>query len=139
MSKFVQTVDHEEPIATTREGYAELGHEARPLLSAIREKCIECSGWSPKEVRLCRVTSCALFPFRMGSNPWRKEMTPEARQQVGNRLKARKPLPIGGEYDGDAEGAQGSSGDQLRAEKTPVISTKKDGDARPGTDGSVQL
>ena len=33
---------------------------------AIRKKCIDCSGFSLKEVRECRITTCALHPFRMG-------------------------------------------------------------------------
>jgi len=35
-------------------------------ISAIREKCLECSNWSFSEVEKCPVKDCALFPFRMG-------------------------------------------------------------------------
>jgi len=35
-------------------------------LKAIRAKCINCSGFQPKEVKECPVKSCALWPFRMG-------------------------------------------------------------------------
>ena len=38
-------------------------------VKAIRRKCIDCSGGSLKEVRLCQVRECALYPFRMGKNP----------------------------------------------------------------------
>lgn len=38
--------------------------------SAIRAKCVECSGGSLKEVQECRVFKCALYPFRMGENPF---------------------------------------------------------------------
>ena len=38
-------------------------------VKAIRKKCIDCSGGSLKEVRLCQVTECELYPFRMGRNP----------------------------------------------------------------------
>ena len=34
---------------------------------AIREKCLECSGDSPKEVTLCHLFDCSLWPFRTGS------------------------------------------------------------------------
>lgn len=37
---------------------------------AIREKCIDCSGGSPTEVRKCAVFKCALWPFRMGRSPF---------------------------------------------------------------------
>lgn len=38
-------------------------------LRSIREKCLDCSCQQPTEVRDCPVTSCALYPFRMGKNP----------------------------------------------------------------------
>lgn len=41
--------------------------------SAIRAKCVECSGGSLKEVAECRVSKCALYPFRMGENPFHKK------------------------------------------------------------------
>lgn len=40
----------------------------RPL-KAIREKCIDCSGGSEKEVRECVVKNCALYHYRMGRYP----------------------------------------------------------------------
>lgn len=42
----------------------------RNPLKAIRAKCLECCGGSPKEVRLCSDTNCALHPFRKGQNPF---------------------------------------------------------------------
>lgn len=33
---------------------------------AIREKCLECSGWIPKIVANCEFTHCPLFPYRSG-------------------------------------------------------------------------
>ena len=44
---------------------------ASPVKS-IRKHCLECSGQSPKEVRLCLITHCPLYPYRMGENPNRK-------------------------------------------------------------------
>jgi hypothetical protein len=39
------------------------------ILIAIRQNCLECSGHQPSEVRVCRITSCDLWPFRFGSDP----------------------------------------------------------------------
>ena len=50
--------------------YAE---KVRNPKTAIRAKCVECSGGSLKEVAECRVTGCALHPFRMGVNPFNKK------------------------------------------------------------------
>lgn len=38
--------------------------------SAIRAKCIECSGGSLSEVRECVIKRCALYPFRLGEDPF---------------------------------------------------------------------
>ena len=38
-------------------------------LRAIREKCVDCSGGSREEVRVCPVRSCALWRFRHGRRP----------------------------------------------------------------------
>jgi hypothetical protein len=109
VSEHVQFADHEEPVATTRAGYLELGHEARPVLDAIREKCFDCSGASWREVKLCRSTACALYPFRLGSNPWRREPSDEQREAASRRMIAvrNRPNPIGG------NGGDGSAGTEV--------------------------
>ena len=38
-------------------------------MSAIREKCLECSNWQCKEVENCPAKDCALYPFRFGRYP----------------------------------------------------------------------
>ena len=38
-------------------------------LSALREKCLECTGWSNKDVSECPASDCALHPFRFGRYP----------------------------------------------------------------------
>ena len=39
------------------------------ILSAIREKCLDCAGGSWLEVRECGSGNCALRPFRFGADP----------------------------------------------------------------------
>ncbi len=41
-------------------------------LKAIRAKCLDCSCWQPKEVRLCVHEGCPLHHYRFGKNPNRK-------------------------------------------------------------------
>lgn len=36
---------------------------------AIRLYCLDCSGGSPKEVTLCVIGDCPLYPFRFGNSP----------------------------------------------------------------------
>ena len=46
-----------------------LGHPESPI-KAIRAKCIDCSGGYAAEARKCVAITCALWPFRMGYNPF---------------------------------------------------------------------
>lgn len=41
-------------------------------IKAIRAKCLECMCGQATEVRLCPITDCSLYPYRMGHNPNRK-------------------------------------------------------------------
>jgi len=68
-------------------------------IRAIREKCFECQGGrkSPgykKRVRECARVECALFPYRMGSNPRHKnrEQPPRVKNLLGEVLFLRKKL-----------------------------------------------
>ncbi|OLR55601.1 hypothetical protein BHK98_05695 [Hornefia porci] len=36
-------------------------------IKAIRAYCIECSGGMTKEIKLCTVEKCPLYPYRMGN------------------------------------------------------------------------
>ena len=59
----------------------------RPL-EAIRKKCLQCVCDSTKAVRECTTESCALHPFRMGDDPFRKkrEYTEEQLEELRQRL-----------------------------------------------------
>ena len=36
---------------------------------AIKLKCLDCSSISPKEVTLCHIFDCTLWPYRTGASP----------------------------------------------------------------------
>lgn len=57
-------------------------------LKAMRAKCLDCVCGSAKEVERCPVTTCALYPYRMGKSPTRKgrKMTAEQREAAVERL-----------------------------------------------------
>jgi hypothetical protein len=38
-------------------------------MKAIRAKCLDCSGDSYSEVKLCPSTECPLYPYRFGKRP----------------------------------------------------------------------
>lgn len=41
-------------------------------IKAIRAHCLDCMCGQATEVRLCPITDCSLYPYRMGHNPSRK-------------------------------------------------------------------
>ena len=38
-------------------------------IKAIRAKCLDCSGGSSHETKLCPVLDCSLYRYRLGKNP----------------------------------------------------------------------
>jgi len=38
-------------------------------IKAMRAKCMDCTCYQPKEIRLCPLITCALWPYRMGKRP----------------------------------------------------------------------
>ena len=38
-------------------------------IKTIRKKCLDCCSGKVKEVRLCQVVECALYPYRFGRRP----------------------------------------------------------------------
>jgi hypothetical protein len=75
-----------DPATMTPEEWAQTGHEKRPLLSVLRAKCLDCR-LSREEVRKCSAFGCALWPYRMGSNPFITPMSEERREAASVRLK----------------------------------------------------
>ena len=59
-------------------------------LEAIRAKCLDCSGGDTKEVKLCPMTACALYPFRRGKKPRvDREYSPEEAAQLAARFRSK--------------------------------------------------
>ena len=60
-------------------------------IKAIKAKCLDCCCGQREEVKLCPVTDCPLWNFRLGKNPNRsRSLTDEQRAAAAERLaKAR--------------------------------------------------
>ena len=61
------------------------------LLKIIRRKCLDCVCYQPREIELCPTERCALWPYRMGKDPYKtprqmsdaqKESLAKARQKA---------------------------------------------------------
>jgi hypothetical protein len=71
----------------------------RPL-RAIRAKCLECSGGSVPEVRLCGMQDCPLWPYRMGRNPQRAGLGGHVIGRGKISRKNARELGVGAEKGG---------------------------------------
>lgn len=56
-------------------------------IKAIRAKCLDCCCFQYNEVKLCTATGCPLYAFRLGKNPYRKEMSEEQKAKTSERMK----------------------------------------------------
>ncbi|MCX7010526.1 MAG: hypothetical protein NTY53_25330 [Kiritimatiellaeota bacterium] len=45
-------------------------------MMAIRAKCVDCCCRQLKEIRLCEIETCSLWPYRMGHRPGGTTPTP---------------------------------------------------------------
>ena len=48
------------------------GHHGGSLMRVIRAKCLDCSAGNRAEVAACTAVGCALWPYRMGRNPFKR-------------------------------------------------------------------
>ena len=60
-----------DPRSIPESGLAGGGPAFRTLAEAARAKCLDCCGGQLREVRFCLALTCPLWPFRMGTDPFR--------------------------------------------------------------------
>jgi hypothetical protein len=70
-----------DPRAMSADELAQLGHARVSPLRALRLKCLDCCNDAAQEVRLCTAVNCPSWPFRMGKNPWRAQLSAAVRTQ----------------------------------------------------------
>jgi hypothetical protein len=76
-----------DPRGMTPDELKEIGHEGMSPLQAIRAHCLDCCVYREKEVALCTAVKCPSWPFRMGTDPWRKPAS-QARREAARRRMA---------------------------------------------------
>ena len=80
----------------SKDGYKVIDLNRR---KAIRERCLNCSGWIPKEVSNCASGDCPLYPFRSGKgkqNPKKRKKAIRAYCRwcmCGQRSEVSKCVP----------------------------------------------
>jgi hypothetical protein len=73
----------------SRDQIAAAGHDAAPLLKVLRAKCLDCSAGDRSEVAKCTATGCALWPYRMATNPFGKPRGIPIRANTSNSANRR--------------------------------------------------
>jgi hypothetical protein len=89
-----------DPREMTQDELRASGHEPMSPLEALRRRCLDCCVGQANEVAVCPVVQCPSWPFRMGTNPWRRpasEGRREAARRVMTKLNARRRKGDGAE------------------------------------------
>jgi hypothetical protein len=60
-----------DPRTVPEKDWRAAGLPSRTLAEAARAKCLDCCGEQLREVRFCLALTCPLWPFRMGTDPFR--------------------------------------------------------------------
>lgn len=68
-----------------------LNFRAQNPLKAIRAKCVDCCCGNAAEVRKCVATDCPLWPFRLGSNPFRKRLILSESEKQRRLAQLKRP------------------------------------------------
>jgi hypothetical protein len=60
-------------------------------MKAIRHRCLDCCAGSAREVGLCPVHTCSLYPYRFGKRPGtvKREATPAQIERLKKAREAR--------------------------------------------------
>ena len=110
-----------QPLGPSASGKGTLRNAPRRRLSpvkAIRLKCLDCSYGSPKEVALCPLTFCPVYPFRMGTNPNRRRrpLSEDERRACAERLRIARAVRGTQSREQTRPGGEGggSTGEQAR-------------------------
>lgn len=74
----------------TREGVNNMTNNSTPL-RGIRIKCLDCSCDSYKEVELCPIHDCGIYPFRFGAMPATVERRLREGKTPSGRPRKRRP------------------------------------------------
>jgi hypothetical protein len=120
-----------DPRRMTADERTALGHQRMGPLKALRLRCIDYSGGSDAEVRLCTAVQCPAWPFRMGANPWRapasEAQLAHTRTLLTRRASLAKNQPSHGGPDELQRGAATPVAADMRADAiTPALGAKSE-------------
>lgn len=80
----------QDPRSLSRENFASLGFAKRPILTVIRENCVDCMGGNQADVLRCCATGCVFWPYRMNHDPLRAPPSEAARAAAATLAQRRR-------------------------------------------------
>jgi hypothetical protein len=86
--KHEDNVAGRDPREMTADELREAGHEPMSPLQAHRARCLDCCAQQANEVARCSAVRCPAWPFRLGTDPWRKPAS-QARREAARRSMER--------------------------------------------------
>jgi hypothetical protein len=91
-----------DPREMTQDELRAAGHEPMSPLQAHRARRLDCCAGQANEVALCTAVGCPAWPFRMGTNPWRKPVSEGQRaaakqdmEQINSRRRKADAISLG--------------------------------------------
>ena len=67
------------------------------IYQAVHQHCIECAG-GVRQVKPCEDKDCRFYPFRFGTNSYRKKTVKKRDDKTGKFIKSKKDIFIDGKY-----------------------------------------
>ena len=58
------------PLSVSRDALQAAGHQKQSKSEVIRAKCLDCCAGDKSEVAKCTAVACALWPYRLGEDPF---------------------------------------------------------------------
>jgi hypothetical protein len=109
-----------DPRSISADEFQQVGIDGGAILAVIRAKCLDCCVQQSEEVRKCVSVICPNWPYRMASNPFRKqdvsEEDREARRARGRALAAGRHAAV----SADVENTSANPADDMAATPAPA-------------------
>ena len=67
------------------------------IYQVVHQHCIECAN-GVRQVRPCEFKECRFYPYRFGTDPYRKKSIRKRDGKTGKFLKTKKDIVIDGKY-----------------------------------------
>lgn len=90
-------------IETKKKTLAKYTGEKRTPVKAMRAYCLSCCMYSAKEVKLCTVYDCPLYPYRLGENSFSLAEVSQAQKDRARAMGIARAMKTHNRIDSTGE------------------------------------